>query len=811
MSEKDIKTKPKSTTKAVQNAPKSVSRSPAETVKDIKTAAKDTLVKNAVDKKIEARQPEQPQRAEVEATEQVESAYYSAADTVYQKGKSFAENKLKQHRQQVKTRESQNADIPHTPQNEGVPEVQNPPKQTNNAPKTKESVQADKSVSALKETPKPQSKATAQVKTKEAYIQAQKTESKTADKTADTVQTKANYIKQHKTAEVKDGIKQKPPVSAPKTRENTALSSSAVPKTKEQAVTDARKKYVSEKLKTKADVEKAAQEGRAEGVPGTDYQPKRTEIFSANENIPKQQTQAVKSETPAPKVKTENSVDAAFSSKSMPKTKESYICSQGKTPADIIKTPDKAKAVPKQNTHTVTRNVSSNVKKAVKTKDGLSNGASRAVKTGNSYVGKAAKQKSVKTAKRAAKTQKEITKKAAKQAAKQAKQAAQKAAQTAKAATKAAVKITVKVAQMVVAATKAIISALAALGGWAVLLVALIIVIVVAAIAASPFGIFISDEAADNDSIPISSIVAECNMELSAKLDDIENAAAAERSEIIGEQANWDLVLAVFATKVAGVEDDTVEDVVVITEEKKQKLKDVFWDMHEITSRTETVTNGETSEKVVYITINTKTKDDMIAQYGFTRKQQEALDTLLEQDEVLISATHSLAISDATAQDILKNLPDSLSSERKKVVKAACSLVGKVNYFWGGKSSAIGWDSEWGKLKTVSAEGSKTTGTKRPFGLDCSGFVTWSFINSGFSASAIGHGTQGQIAKCSRISWSQAQAGDLAFLSDLSHVGIIAGKDTSGNILVIHCSSSANNVVITTNSIFGFAARPYCY
>ncbi len=143
------------------------------------------------------------------------------------------------------------------------------------------------------------------------------------------------------------------------------------------------------------------------------------------------------------KVKTENSVDTVFSSKSMPKTKESYIRSQGKTPADIIKTPDRAKAVPKQNTHTVTRNASSNAKKAVKTKDSLSNGASR-----------------------------------------------------------------------------------------------------------------------------------------------------------------WDLVLAVFATKVAGVEDDTVEDVVVITEEKKQKLKDVFWDMHEITSQTETVTNGETSEKVILMLYN---------------------------------------------------------------------------------------------------------------------------------------------------------------------------------------------------------------
>ena len=624
MSEKDIKTKPQTTTKSVKNAPKSVEHSAKQAVKDIKTVARDTLVKNAIDKQLDTRQSEQPQRAEVEATEQVENTDYSAVDTVYQKGKSLAENKLKQHRQQVKAKE--NANTPSTPQ---------------------------------------------------------------AD-------------------------------------------------------------------------------------------------FSEVQNTPKQAVHT-------------------------PKTKDRYIHSQGKSTADLIKTPNRSKIMPKQNTHTITRNVSAGTKKSVKTKDSLLKGTSKVVKTGNSYVGKSAKKKAVKSAKRAAKMQKEITKKAAKQAAKQAKEVAQKSAQAAKATAKATVKIAVKVAQMVAAATKAVISALAALGGWAVLLVALIVVIVVAAIAASPFGIFISDEAADNDSIPISSIVAECNMELSNKLDDIENAAAADRSEIIGEQANWDLVLAVFATKVAGVEDDTVQDVVVITDDKKQKLKDVFWDMHEITSRTETVANGDTSEKIVYITITTKTKDDMISKYNFTRKQQEALNTLLEQDEVLISATQSLAISDATAQDILKNLPDSLSAERKKVIKAACSLVGKVNYFWGGKSSAIGWDSEWGKLKTVSAEGSKTTGTKRPFGLDCSGFVTWSFINSGFNASSIGHGTKGQIAKCSRISWSSAQAGDLAFYGDLSHVGIVAGKDAAGNILVIHSSSGRNNVVITTNSGFGFAARPSAY
>jgi len=76
----------------------------------------------------------------------------------------------------------------------------------------------------------------------------------------------------------------------------------------------------------------------------------------------------------------------------------------------------------------------------------------------------------------------------------------------------------------------------------------------------------------------------------------------------------------------------------------------------------------------------------------------------------------------------------------------------------------------------------------RPFRLDCSGFVTWSFINAGFSASATGHGTSSQVSKGTRISLSSAQPGDLAFYNDISHVGIVGGKDDSGNILVIHCS-----------------------
>ena len=78
----------------------------------------------------------------------------------------------------------------------------------------------------------------------------------------------------------------------------------------------------------------------------------------------------------------------------------------------------------------------------------------------------------------------------------------------------------------------------------------------------------------------------------------------------------------------------------------------------------------------------------------------------------------------AAAKKLLADLPADLDPERRAVVETACRLVGKVNYFWGGKSLVIGWDSRWGELRQVTAAGSSTTGTYRPYGLDCSGCAT---------------------------------------------------------------------------------------
>ena len=82
---KDVKTKPQTTTKSVKNAPKSVEHSAKTAAWDIKTVSKDVIIKNTIDKRLDTRQSEQPQRAEVEATEQVENTYYSAVHAVSKK------------------------------------------------------------------------------------------------------------------------------------------------------------------------------------------------------------------------------------------------------------------------------------------------------------------------------------------------------------------------------------------------------------------------------------------------------------------------------------------------------------------------------------------------------------------------------------------------------------------------------------------------------------------------------------------------------------------------------------------------------
>ncbi len=146
------------------------------------------------------------------------------------------------------------------------------------------------------------------------------------------------------------------------------------------------------------------------------------------------------------------------------------------------------------------------------------------------------------------------------------------------------------------------------------------------------------------------------------------------------------------------------------------------------------------------------------------------------------------------------------SPVRKHLLETALSLVGRVPYFWGGKS-APGWNSEWNTPKLVTADGSSTTGTIRPYGLDCSGFSHWTY-NTALGVN-ITHGVSGQYANSTPITEADLLPGDLGCLKDedgsWNHVLIFAGYDEDGTKMWVHCTSGSGVVLNTP----GYADRLY--
>lgn len=362
-------------------------------------------------------------------------------------------------------------------------------------------------------------------------------------------------------------------------------------------------------------------------------------------------------------------------------------------------------------------------------------------------------------------------------------------------------------------------SSIVAAGGGAVVLVLILTMILVAAIVASPFGILFSNESREAGVVPLSAAVAQVNYEFNERLEALQTADDYDSISVTGQLADWIEVLAVFAVKVAGSNDADAADVATMDADRIALLKAVFWDMTVIKTEVETINHPGSgdddgwTERNLYITITAKTAKEMKTAYHFNRNQIAALEELLEQRALLLELLEDVYSVSGDTAALIRNLPEDLSPEREAVVRTACSLVGKVNYFWGGKSLVFGWDAQWGELRQVTAAGSSTTGTYRPYGLDCSGFVDWVFFNQSGGSYIIGHGGGAtmQHSYCTDISWADAQPGDLVFYPDNSHVGIVGGRGANGGLLIIHCASGYNNVVITDKEGFASVGRPQYY
>lgn len=326
------------------------------------------------------------------------------------------------------------------------------------------------------------------------------------------------------------------------------------------------------------------------------------------------------------------------------------------------------------------------IKQASSTAKGTVKTASKSIKTAE----KTAKA-SIKTTQQAAKAA-QRTAQATARAARAAAHAARAAARAAVVAAKVAAKATIAAVKAIIAATKALIAAIAA-GGWIAVLV-IVIICLIGLLIGSCFGIFFSGEDSGSG-YTMQNVVQEINDDYQQQIDTTKANLSHDVLEMSGSRAVWPEVLAVYAVKTT-TDPDNPQEVATIDDSKKAILTDIFWEMNQISSRTETRTetvitetddgNGnivETETTVtqtyLYITVSHKTAEEMAEQYGFDEEQKEQLAELLaEENRSLWSA-------------VLYGI----YTEDGAIVSVALSQVGNVGgepyWSWYGFSSRVEW------------------------------------------------------------------------------------------------------------------------
>lgn len=270
-------------------------------------------------------------------------------------------------------------------------------------------------------------------------------------------------------------------------------------------------------------------------------------------------------------------------------------------------------------------------------------GAKGAVKSAEKTVKTA--EKTSKAAIKTAEVTAKATAKAAQTAAKASHKAASVARQTAIAAYKAAVaaaKATAAAVKAIIAGVKALIAAIAA-GGW-VAVVVVIVICLIALIVGSCFGIFFSSEDTGSEQT-MQQVVQEIHQNYQDQVDKIKAGVDYDELELSGSCATWPEVLSIYAVKTT-TDATQPQEVVTMTEEKKQLLKTIFWEMNEITYKTQTSVETETIQTVdrnghviekkiqkthitLFITVSHKTAQEMALRYNFNVQQNKQLSELL--------------------------------------------------------------------------------------------------------------------------------------------------------------------------------------
>ena len=443
----------------------------------------------------------------------------------------------------------------------------------------------------------------------------------------------------------------------------------------------------------------------------------------------------------------------------------------------------------------------------------------KTVKTTARNTGKAVKstakgtvksaEKSVKTAQSTSKAAIKTTEQTAKAAQKTAQasvKAAQKAAQAAKATAKAtahavkvAVKATIAAVKAIIAGTKALIAAIAA-GGW-VAVVVIIVICLIGLLVSSVFGIFFSGEDSGNG-MTMQTVVREINADYDSRLDEIINGTSHDVLEMSGSRAVWKEVLAVYSVKTT-TDPDNPQEVATMDDSKKELLKNIFWEMNEISSRTESKTETQITESddghgnivqtettvtrtYLYITVAHKTAEEMADKYNFNAEQRKQLSELLAEENNSLWSQVLYGISGGDGE----------------IVGVALSQVGNIGgqpyWSWYGFDGRVEW---------------------------CACFVSWcanecGYIDSGVIPKFAGCVNGSQWFK-DRGQWQDGgftpEAGQIIFFDwegdgETDHVGIVERVE-NGTVYTVEGNSGdacrQNSYAIGSSSICGYGIPAY--
>ena len=485
-----------------------------------------------------------------------------------------------------------------------------------------------------------------------------------------------------------------------------------------------------------------------------------------------------------------------------------------KAKSRFIKTRQQGKQTIKTTARNAEKTVKSTAQGTVKTKEAARAAAQGTVKS--KAAARAAAKGTVKTAEKGIKTAQttskaaikttEQTAKATKAAAKTSAKTAQKAAQAAKATAKAtahavkvAVKATLAAIKAIIAGTKALIAAIMA-GGWIAVAVILIICLI-GLLVGSVFGIFFSGEDSGNG-MTMQTVVREINADYDSRLDEVINNTSHDVLEMSGSRAVWKEVLAVYSVKTT-TDPDNPQEVATMDDNKKQLLKDIFWEMNEISSRTESKTETQITESddghgnivetettvtqtYLYITVSHKTAEEMADRYGFNEEQRQQLSELLaEENNSLWSAVlYGITIGDG------------------EIVTVALSQVGNAGgepyWSWYGFDGRVEW---------------------------CACFVSWcadqcGYIDSGVIPKFAGCVNGSQWFK-DRGQWQDGgftpEAGQIIFFDwegdgETDHVGIVE-RCENGIVYTVEGNSGdacrQRSYPVGSRSIYGYGIPAY--